>query len=54
MGLSELITLLNNRLAYLATQRAEAFSRGDISMMTSLDADTAKTAATLHALQTLT
>ena len=51
MGLSELIALLNNRLAYLATQRAEAFSRGDISMMNSLDADTAKTTATLAVLQ---
>lgn len=51
MGLSELIALLNNRLAYLATQRAEAFSRGDITMMTTLDADTAKTTATLAILQ---
>lgn len=53
MGISELIALLNNRIAYLATQRAEAFSRGDITMMTNLDADTARTAATLSALQSL-
>ena len=51
MGLNELIALLNNRLAYLATQRAEAFTRGDITMMTALDADTAKTTATLNILQ---
>jgi hypothetical protein len=51
MGLSELISILNNRLAYLATQRAEAFSRGDLTMMAALDADSATTTATLHILQ---
>lgn len=51
MGLSELISILNNRLAYLAAQRAEAFTRGDLTMMASLDADSAKTTATLHILQ---
>ena len=51
MGLSELIAILNNRLAYLATQRTEAFTRGDLTMMATLDADAARTTATLNILQ---
>lgn len=51
MGLAELIAILNNRLAYLASQRTEAFSRGDINMLALLDADIDKTTGTLHVLQ---
>lgn len=51
MGLAELIAMLNNRLAYLAVQRTEAFSKGDVALISSLDADSAKTTATLNILQ---
>ena len=53
MGLAELITLLNNRLAYLAAQRSEATSRGDISMIAALDVDFLKTSATLEILHSV-
>ena len=51
MGLNELIALLNNRLAYVASQRSEAFARGDLALTTTLDADIAKTTETLAILQ---
>ena len=51
MGLAELIAILNNRLAYLALQRTEAFSRGDINMLALLAADIDKTTGTLTVLQ---
>jgi len=53
MGITELITILNNRLNYLAIQRNEAFSRGDLSMLSMFDADIQTTTATLSQLQSL-
>ena len=53
MGLAELITLLKNRLAYLAAQRSEATSRGDINMIATLDVDFLKTSTTLETLQSI-
>jgi hypothetical protein len=51
MELSELVDLVNNRLTYLAAQRALAVTRGDLNMITSIDFDVAKTEATLSILQ---
>jgi hypothetical protein len=51
MSLDDLILLLQNRLAFNASQRAAAVHRGDIALVASLDADSATTQATLDALQ---
>jgi hypothetical protein len=51
MSLDELIALLQNRLAFNASQRVAAVQRGDVALVASLDADTATTQATLDALQ---
>ena len=51
MSLDDLIKLLQNRLAFNAQQRAAAAQRGDIALVSSLDADSATTQATLDALQ---
>jgi hypothetical protein len=51
MSISDLIQLLSNRIAFNAQQRQAAVLRGDVSYVTSLDADTATTQATLDALQ---
>jgi hypothetical protein len=50
MSIEELINLLQNRLAFNATQRTAAVQRGDVALVTSLDVDTATTQATLDAL----
>ena len=50
MGIPELIAILNNRLNYLNIQRNEAVSRGDLSLVSQLDVDIAKTTGTLSVL----
>lgn len=50
MTIDELIALLTNRLAFIASQRATAVLRGDVTMVAALDEDAAVTAATLSAI----
>lgn len=53
MTIKDLLTLLNNRLAFLASQRASAVQRGDVAVVAQTDAETAVTQATIDQLQAL-
>lgn len=54
MNIQDLITLLQNRIAFTQAQRAAAVQRGDIALVQSLDSDIASTQGTLDQLLTLT
>jgi hypothetical protein len=51
MSIEELITLLRNRLSFAQTRRTEAFQRGDIETVATIDADIAATNSTLAVLE---
>ena len=53
MSIKDLLALLNNRLAFLASQRASAVQRGDVAVVSQTDAETAVTQATIDQLQSL-
>ena len=53
MSIQDLITLLQNRIAFNQGQRTAAAQRGDVALVQQLDADTASTQATLDQLLTL-
>ena len=53
MGINELITILKNRLDYLALHRKAAHARGDMDSIATLDEDIATSTATLTTLQEL-
>lgn len=53
MSINDLISMLENRLAYTRAQRTAAEQRGDIAQVAALDADIASTQATLDQLRTL-
>ena len=53
MNIPQLIILAANRLSALNSARATAAALGDISRLSSLDADISETQSTLDALQTL-
>lgn len=50
MSIQELITLLQNRLAFNAAQRTAAIQRGDVAAVSALDLDTVTSQASLDAL----
>jgi hypothetical protein len=51
MGIEDLIAMLESRMSFNATQRAAAVSRGDIALVTALDADDATSSAALNVLR---
>lgn len=53
MTVQELITLLQNRIAFGQSQRIAAVQRGDIAQVQALDTDIASSQATLDQLLTL-
>jgi hypothetical protein len=53
MTVAQIVTLLENRLAYNERERAAAFARGDVVMVAQFDEDIASTSASLAALRPL-
>jgi hypothetical protein len=53
MSIDELIVILENRLAHNARMREGAVLRGDVDLVSRIDADTATTEASLAALRAL-
>lgn len=51
MGIEDLIAMLENRLAFNASQRTAAVARGDIAYVSALDADDATTNTALAVLR---
>jgi hypothetical protein len=51
MSIDELISILQHRLAFNASQREMAVMRGDLVTIAALDADTASTQVTLAVLE---
>jgi hypothetical protein len=54
MNLTEIVAMLENRLAHHTRERQAAYARGDVATVAQLDADIVSTTASLAALRPLT